>query len=220
VRWLPPSLVHLAAIFGPVGYVFSVLILFQFVSVQIALGFYQSPSPVTTHLATTAPLKIVAPTKKTPVIIKPTIGIPVRMKIPSIGVNANVQSVGLTADGSMGVPTVPRDTAWYNLGPKPGEVGSAVISGHVNWLYGAKGVFEKLKSLHAGDAITVQDEKGNVTTFKVRTSHAYGLTDDVTAVFRSTDGKSHINLVTCAGVWDKKAKTYDKRLVVFADKVE
>ncbi len=218
---MPASLVRLAAMLGPVGYVFSVLILFQFVSVQIALGFYQSPPLVTTHLAVAAaPAKIVAPTKKTPVIVKPTIGIPVRMKIPSIGVNANIQSVGLTADGSMGVPTVPRDTAWYNLGPKPGEVGSAVISGHVNWLYGAKGVFEKLKSLHAGDTITVQDEKGSVTTFKVRTTHAYGLMDDVTAVFRSTDGKSHINLVTCAGVWDKKAKMYDKRLVVFADKVE
>jgi len=157
-----------------------------------------------------------APQGKAPV----PIGSPIRIKIPSIRVNALVRKVGLTASGSMGVPKLPRDAAWYMLGPKPGEQGSAVISGHVNWLYGATGVFERLKALQPGDRITVQDDKGRSTSFIVREKREYGLKDDTTDVFRSYDGKSHLNLVTCSGVWDKAAKVYSKRLVVFADKVE
>jgi hypothetical protein len=42
---------------------------------------------------------------------------------------------------------------------------------------------------------------------------------DATAVFISNDGSSHLNLITCDGVWDKQAKQYSKRLVVFADRI-
>lgn len=147
-----------------------------------------------------------------------SVGVPVRIGIPRIAVNAVIESVGLAADGSMGVPKKTRNTAWYNLGPRPGETGSAVISGHVNWLYGATAVFAKLNRLKPGDKITVRDDKGKVISFVVRGSKIYGAEADATDVFGSNDGKAHLNLVTCGGTWDKRAKQYTKRLVVFADK--
>jgi LPXTG-site transpeptidase (sortase) family protein len=146
-------------------------------------------------------------------------GTPVRIKIPRMGVNAAVVKVGLAKDGSMDVPKRPKDAAWYMLGPKPGEVGSAVIAGHVDWLYGAKGSFERLKNLKPGDKIAVQDDKGATVTFVVREARNYDAAADATAVFVSKDGKAHLNLITCGGKWDKRARTYSKRLVVFADKV-
>jgi len=33
----------------------------------------------------------------------------------------------------------------------------------------------------------------------------------------SNDGKAHLNLITCAGVWDEVEKSHSSRLVVFAD---
>jgi hypothetical protein len=57
-------------------------------------------------------------------------GLPVRLKIPSIGVDARIKPVGLTADGAMDVPAGPADVAWFDLGPRPGEIGSAVVAGH------------------------------------------------------------------------------------------
>jgi hypothetical protein len=39
-------------------------------------------------------------------------------------------------------------------------------------------------------------------------------------VFASNDGGAHLNLITCAGEWNKGKKSYSERLVVFADKVE
>lgn len=190
------------------------LILFQFISVQLVLGFYDNP--IAESLVQIIPIV----QGKKPLNAQATIGVPVRLKIPRIRVNAVIRSVGLAANGSMGVPKLPRDAAWYMMGPKPGEKGSAVIDGHVNWLYGATGVFEHLNVLKPGDIITVQDDQGATTTFAVREVRAYDQKEDATDIFLSFDGKSHLNLITCDGVWDKASKAYSKRLVVFADKVE
>ncbi len=153
------------------------------------------------------------------VSVKKSFGIPVRIKIPRVSLNAAVEQVALAADGSMNVPRRPKDAAWYALGPRPGETGSAVIAGHVNWLYGATAAFANLKKTKPGDTILVQDDKGVVTTFVVRDIRQYDAGADTTDVFGSSDGGSHLNLVTCVvGVWDKRAKQYNKRLVVFADR--
>lgn len=157
--------------------------------------------------------------KKPPVKAAETIGRPVRLKIPRLRVDAAIGAVGLMPDGTMGVPKRPRDTAWYKLGPKPGEVGSAVIAGHLNWWYGAIGVFARLKSLKVGDTVMVYDEHGQVTTFVVRESRWYTAAADAADVFGSDDGTAHLNLVTCDGVWNKLLRQYSKRWVVFTDRV-
>lgn len=146
------------------------------------------------------------------------IGLPVRLKIPSIKVNAVIESVGLTSKGEMGTPKIPLDVAWYNLGPRPGEIGSAAIAGHVNWYNGAVSAFANLNKLKIGDRIIIQDDKGVEVSFIVRKIKAFTSKEDPSEVFISHDGRSHLNLITCFGVWDKKAKQYSKRLVVFADK--
>jgi LPXTG-site transpeptidase (sortase) family protein len=148
-----------------------------------------------------------------------TVGAPARIRIPRIAVNAVVVKAGLAKDGSMGVPKRPKDVAWYTLGPKPGEVGSSVIAGHLDWLYGATGAFKRLKTLKPGDTINVQDDLGATVSFVVREIRTYDAAADATDVFVSKDGKSHLNLVTCAGVWDRRAKQYTKRLIVFTDRV-
>ena len=145
-------------------------------------------------------------------------GLPIRLGIPKIKVNAAVDYVGLTPDGAMGAPKIPRNVAWFNLGPRPGEVGNALISGHVNWWNGAASSFENLSKLKIGDKIYVKDNKGVTTTFAVRLIRTYGFTETAPEVFLSDDGLAHLNLITCIGVWNKKLRSYSRRLVVFADK--
>lgn len=142
-----------------------------------------------------------------------------KLLIPSIGVHAAIENVTLTKQGSMGVPKDPLNAGWYALGPKPGEKGSAVIDGHVNWYYGATGVFKDLKKVKPGDKIMVQDEKGVTTSFVVREIRKFDAAADATAVFRSADNKAHLNLITCDGTWNKLTQQYSERLVVFADKI-
>jgi len=142
----------------------------------------------------------------------------IRLKIPKINLNAAIESVGLTPDGAMDAPKGPTNTAWFNLGPSPGEKGSAVIDGHFGWYNGKPAVFDDLNKLQKGDKLYVEDETGASTTFVVRMSRSYDPKADATDVFGSDDGKAHLNLITCEGVWDKATKSYSNRLVVFSDK--
>jgi LPXTG-site transpeptidase (sortase) family protein len=144
-------------------------------------------------------------------------GAPVRIKIPSLNVNATIERVTLAADGSMDVPKDPDNAGWYALGPRPGETGSAAIAGHVNWWGGVKGVFEHLSALKPGDIITIENDFGKNIYFVVREARTYDADADATEIFSTNDGKAHLNLITCTGLWDKGAQQYAKRLVVFAD---
>lgn len=143
---------------------------------------------------------------------------PIRLKIPSIGVDASIEHVGLTFDGAMGVPTNPESVAWFNLGPRPGELGSAVLAGHVDWIDTSSAVFEALHTLREGDVIYVEDDQGATRTFIVQKTVLYDKDDDAMDVFYSSDGISHLNLITCAGGWDPVQQTYKERFIVFADR--
>jgi len=142
---------------------------------------------------------------------------PTNIKIDKIGVGAVVQPVGLTADGNMDIDENPVEAAWYKLGPKPGQEGSAVIAGHYGWKKNVPSVFNNLHTLVAGDEILTVGEDGRVMTFVVTHLATYAPDQDATNVFRSDDGKAHLNLVTCQGSWNNSVRTYSERLVVFTD---
>lgn len=144
--------------------------------------------------------------------------LPVRIKIPKINVDAYLEYVGLTPDGEMDIPKSPDSVAWFSLGARPGEIGSAVLSGHYGWKNGIRAVFDNLHKLKIGDKIYAEDEKGATIVFVVREVRKYGQKAYAADVFNSNDGKAHLNLVTCEGAWNKAEKSYSSRLVVFADK--
>ncbi len=146
-------------------------------------------------------------------------GLPVRLKIPGINVDATVEYVGVVSNGAMDVPKKPNNVAWFKLGPRPGAIGSAVIAGHYGrWKNGEGSVFDNLNKLRQGDSLYVEDEKGVTTTFVVREFRMYNENDNTSSVFNSGDGKAHLNLITCAGNFNKISENYPKRLVIFADK--
>jgi len=145
-------------------------------------------------------------------------GLPTHLKIPRINVDAAIEHVGLTPQGVMDAPNGPINVAWFNLGPRPGENGSAVIAGHEGWKNGTQAVFDDLHTIQKGDVVYVEDENGTNSTFVVRELRTYGKNEDVSGIFDSNDGVAHLNLITCEGVWDKARKSYPNRLVVFADK--
>lgn len=146
-------------------------------------------------------------------------GLPVRLVIPVINVETNLESTGLTSQGAVGVPKDPANAAWFDLGPLPGSSGSAVITGHYGrWKNGEASVFDNLYKLRPGDKLQVEDDQGAIISFVVRGSRRYDSAANVPEVFVSNDGKSHLNLITCEGVWDEQAKQYPQRLVVFTDR--
>lgn len=118
----------------------------------------------------------------------------------------------------MDIPKNIKNVAWFENGPRPGEIGNAVIDGHFGWKNNIPAVFDNLYKISIGDKIYIEDDEGVTSTFVVREIKSYSENDYAGEIFNSNDGKAHLNLITCEGIWNKTQKSYSKRLVVFADK--
>lgn len=141
---------------------------------------------------------------------------PERLIIPAIGVDANIQHVGVTRSGNMAVPDNYTDVGWYRLGSAPGDQGNAVIAGHLDTGFGRPAVFLDLDELSPGDEIIVRDASGEAVRFIVERLAIYDYTNGPMEEIFGPSDEPRLNLITCDGVWDPASKTYSKRLVVFA----
>ena len=173
-----------------------------------------SQAPVATSKPTAK--KTTSTTPKT--APRPTVaGIPVRVQIPRIGMNAAVEQVGLEADGTMSVPKSWWTVGWYKLGYKIGEAGSAVLSGHYDTNTGAPAVFFRVGSLSPGDTITVTTSNGSVFKYRVIRKESYPWNQMPLQTIFNSSGKAWLNLITCSGTWDRATQNYSHRTVVYAE---
>ncbi|MBI2601325.1 class F sortase [Candidatus Daviesbacteria bacterium] len=143
--------------------------------------------------------------------------IPAVVSIPKLNVYAAVEHVGQDTLGRMDIPKVAANVAWYQLGFRPGEKGSAVLAGHFDDVTGAPAVFFYLSSLVAGDQVIVEDQEGNRRVFVVVNKTIYAFDQvPLEQVFASTD-KPRLNLITCDGVFNQNTRNYSQRLVVYTE---
>jgi LPXTG-site transpeptidase (sortase) family protein len=138
--------------------------------------------------------------------------VPDHLVVPTIGVNAAVEPVGLDAQGRMGTPSSADRVAWYSPGATPGDAGNAVLAGHLDWTSGPA-VFWHLGKLRKGDEVTVLRADGARSTFAVE-STAMMPYDAATEGLYTKSGAPTLTLITCAGTWDRQRSTYLQRLVV------
>ena len=186
------------------------LLLFFFILILVIVGvvFVRNSVPRQTISHVQKLVSIATPT--------PTIGLPQIIAIPKLGVKTHIEAVGMDSAGRMDVPKVVADTAWFDLGVKPGEIGNAVIDGHFDTVTGAPSVFYYLKNLQKGDSIQVIDEKNQTYTFTVTTVTDYPTnTFPLVLVFGPATSRN-LNLITCSGNWDKTRHNYSMRTVVFS----
>ncbi len=142
---------------------------------------------------------------------------PTRLSIPRLLLNASIESVGRKPDGFMRAPSRFDTVAWFNEGSLPGAAGNAVIAGHLNNAIDTSGVFEHLNELSLGDTIILQGENDREARYVVREMTVYDTAQAPQDTIFSTSGPSRIVLITCDGAWDQGKRSYDKRLVVYAD---
>jgi sortase (surface protein transpeptidase) len=141
---------------------------------------------------------------------------PSRILIPAIGVDAHIQDVGVGKTGNMAVPTNYTDVGWYRYGTIPGQVGSAVIDGHVDNGGGLDAVFARLDELAAGDDIYILTETERRLHFKVQEVGHYALADVPLHTLFGREDAPRLNLITCEGVWIPSEKQYDERMIVYS----
>jgi sortase (surface protein transpeptidase) len=140
--------------------------------------------------------------------------VPVSLRIPAIGVSSSLSSLGLNADKTVQVPTKFAEPGWYKLGPTPGQIGSAVILGHVDDKQGPA-VFFKLRSLKAGDKVDVSLTNGAIAHFAVKSVSTYTKAQFPAAKVYASQGYAALQLVTCGGKFDKAIGHYESNVVAY-----
>jgi hypothetical protein len=165
-----------------------------------------APSATATPAAATsiAPTTTVAPTvtalptlRPAPTVAAvPRAGQPVRLQIPSIKVDAAIEYVGLTPNGDMDAPKNYDNTAWYELGARPGDIGNAAIAGHVDSKT-RKAVFWDLAKLKPGNEIFVVGDDGVTRRFVVTALDSYERTDAPLQQIFGPTPERHLNIITC-----------------------
>jgi len=143
--------------------------------------------------------------------------VPVRLQIGAIGVDSTLMDLGLQKDGTMEVPPSGFPAGWYTGAPTPGEMGPAIIAGHIDW--NGPGVFFNLHNLKVGDQITVTRKDGSQPVFRVTLVAKY-LKDEfpTTLVYGNLDHAA-LRLITCGGSFNNQTGHYEDNIVAFADLV-
>ncbi|MFD6180708.1 class F sortase [Streptomyces goshikiensis] len=140
---------------------------------------------------------------------------PQKISIPSLGLSSSLETLRQNADGTMQTPKDPGLAGWYEPGPTPGSQGPAVIAGHVTW-NGAAAVFQKLKTMKAGDTIKVTRQDNKTATFTVDRVAEFPKAEFPTLEIYKNLDYAGLRLVTCGGDFDPKKHYYDSNVVVFA----
>ncbi|AMM20365.1 hypothetical protein AX769_09635 [Frondihabitans sp. PAMC 28766] len=141
--------------------------------------------------------------------------VPTSIAIPAIGVNATLQDLAISADGSLNPPNGVVQAGWYSAGIVPGAVGPAVIAGHIDSTT-APGVFLHLAKLVTGDEFTVTMSSGSVETWQVTGSRAALKTAFPTSDVYGTSPTPQLRLITCGGVFNAAIGHYNENTIVFA----
>jgi len=139
---------------------------------------------------------------------------PVRLRVPAIGVDTTLVRLGLTSTGALAVPTKAMTAGWYTGSPVPGQVGPAVIAGHVHWS-GIPAVFARLTELAPGDRILVTLADRSIATFTVDRVATYAKSKFPTALVYGPLEIAGLRLITCGG-YDRVSRTYEANVIAFA----
>jgi sortase (surface protein transpeptidase) len=158
-------------------------------------------TPSTSSTSTTAPA---------PPLIEP-----VRVQIPALGLDTSVVPVGLDENGAMEIPPA-ADVGWYELGPSPGEPGSAVLAAHIDY-DGQRGAFFDLRSLPDGAEVIVLGADGRRRAFTTTVREQVPKAGVDLARYFTNDGPARLTLITCGGAFDRNAGHYQDNIIVTAE---
>lgn len=141
--------------------------------------------------------------------------VPIKLNIPAIGLSEPLSELDLNPDGTVQVPTDFQEPGWYDRGPSPGQLGSAVILGHVD-SYRGPAAFFNLRQVVPGDQVDVILQDGLVVHFTVSATAMYPKAKFPALEVYGPHGYSGLQLVTCGGAFDPQTGHYLSNVVVYS----
>jgi len=141
---------------------------------------------------------------------------PVHVSIPRVGIDLDIIQVGLDSEGSIELPPLfAWEAGWYTGSPSPGQLGPAIIVGHVDTYKGIS-VFWRLRDAQSGDQIIITRADGKVLTFTVNGLAQYDQNNFPTDTVYGNLPYAGLKLITCGGTFDEQTHSYTQNTVVSA----
>jgi LPXTG-site transpeptidase (sortase) family protein len=175
-------------------------------------GGFEPSAPPWTPVPVSGPVPAAAPNPARPAPQPQTP--PTRVRIPAIRVDSPLETLDLDGSGALRPPKDFARAGWYAAGTVPGDVGPAVIAGHVDSRQGPA-VFFRLHRLKAGDAIQVA-RGDRWLTFRVFATDRYPKDRFPTDAVYGPTPDPQLRLITCGGVFDSGRRSYVDNVVVYA----
>jgi LPXTG-site transpeptidase (sortase) family protein len=165
------------------------------------------PTLITSVISTPTPRPTAVPPPPPP-------GLPVHLVIPSIQVDTKVVelSTALDAQGAPQWETVPFVAGHYRMTGLVGARTNVVLSGHVV-TRDMGNVFRDLHLLRPGDPVVVSTDEGQFTYVVSELR----LVDPADTSVLAPSSTPRLSLITCAGQFDFRTRTFNQRLVVIGD---
>lgn len=170
-----------------------------------------------TPAATPAPARTAPGRGATPTAARPLPrSEPVRLRVPSLGVDAPLMKLTLDAAGALQPPpdNNPVLAGWYAGGTVPGSVGTAVTAGHVDTRMGP-GVFHRLGTVRKGATVEITRADLSTAVFTVYAVEVYDKEKFPDKKVYGASTRPELRVITCGGDFTKKAG-YQGNVVVFA----
>ncbi len=190
--------------------------------VLAVIGFQERRPPA----AATAAPKVVSTATPSPGDAAPPVAVegpllarsePATVDIAQIGLHAPITAVGLDAAGAVQVPAPDqgRRAGWYNQGPTPGELGPAVLVGHLDSVSGPA-VFYDVGTVRAGSTVEIRRADQSTAVFTVDTVERFAKADFPTQRVYGDLNRAELRVITCGGDYDPGRGGYQDNTVLFA----
>lgn len=142
---------------------------------------------------------------------------PRRIRVPAIGVDAPVHSVGTERDGTIETPSLKlrNEAGWYRDGPTPGQFGPAIVVGHVD-TKNTPAVFHRLRELKPGARIEIARRDRTVAVFEVNSVEQFNKQSLPAGRVYQDYTRPSLRLITCGGNWVGGDAGYADNIIVFA----
>ncbi len=145
---------------------------------------------------------------------------PTRLRIPKLNIDTNfVEPLGLEDNGEVSVPDSYTEVGWYKHSPTPGQLGPAIVLGHVDSHTGPA-IFFYLGQLKEGDDVYIDREDGTSAQFKIEKLERYKQSEFPTELVYGNINYAGLRLITCSGIFSKGEQRYSHNLVVYARLVD
>jgi len=136
--------------------------------------------------------------------------------VEAAGIDAVVETLDIV-NGRMENPTGPWVVSWYRQSAALGEIGNAMLAGHVDYWGVGVCVFYNVGDLAEGDRIELTGENGEVFSYDVVWNETYTLDELVSGTMAEVVAASDdqiVTLFTCGGEFDYVNGEYLSRTIV------